>query len=520
MTRSSEEAGGRSAPRVNEPRLTADGASNDDGNEELVGMARGGGLNLVGAVFRQVSLLAISILLARWLGTGDLGVYWQSYAVLSLLELLALGGFGAAATRFVALHRAEGDAGAVRGTIRLALALTVSISIALALALYVAAPWLAEEVFDDARLRVALGFVALTLPVMAFMDVCLAATKGFKSMKPFAMIGFMFEPGLRVTLTVAFVAIGAGLRGAMGALFVSTLAASVLAARALHRLVGPDRVRRSYRPRQVLGFSAMSWMGELATSGLIWADTILLGIYLNSDQVGVYNVATRVVVLASFVMLPINAAFAPRIADLYQRGRTETLRKTYAFATTWIVRLSLPAFIILVLFPRDVLAIFGSGFAAAATVTIILAIGKSIDAATGPCAMMLNMSGRPGINMTDNVAALLLNIGLNLWLIPRFGIVGSAIAWATALAVVNVARVVQVRITMGMWPFSGGVARAVAAGAIATAVALGVRAAIPEPSSLVAATIALAATYVALIVGTGLTPEDRMLFSEVRRAAA
>ena len=491
----------------------------DDSNDELVGMTRGGGLNLAGAFVRQLSLLGLSLALARWLGAGELGVYWQSYALLSLLELLALGGFGAAATRFVAVHRATGDTGAMRGTIRLTLALSVSIALLLALALYAAAPWLADNVFDDPRLRVVLGFVALTLPALAFLDVSLAATKGFKSMKPFALIGLVFEPGLRVTLTVVLVALGAGLRGAMGALPASTFAAAILAAWALRRLVGRSDERPSYRPREILGFSAMSWMAELATTGLIWADTLLLGIYLSSNQVGVYNVATRVVVLASFVMLPINAAFAPRIADLYQRGHTGTLKRTYAFATTWIVRLSLPAFIILILFPSDVLAIFGPGFAAAAAVTIILAVGKAIDAATGPCAMMLNMSGRPALNMADNVVALALNIGLNLWLIPRYGILGSAVAWAVALGFVNLARVVQVRLTMRMWPFSTEIALALVAGAAAVVVGVAVRAVVPEGSSLIAGVLPLVATYVAVIVVWGLTDEDRMLLSSLRTSA-
>jgi O-antigen/teichoic acid export membrane protein len=432
-------------PSVDASRVAVEGAPSGEGQEELLGMARGGGLNLAGAAFSQLSLLITSVVLARWLGRADLGVYWQSYALLSLLGLLSLGGFGVAATRFVAVHRAEGDDGALRGTLRLALGVSVAVALALAAVLYAAAPWLSDRVFNDSRLLVALRFVALMLPAVAFLDVSLAATKGFKTMKAFALIGFVFEPALRVALTTLLVLLGAGLPGAMAALAVSTLAAAFLAGRELRRLVGPGEVRPSYRPRELLGFSLISWMASLATGGLIWADTILLGIYLPSDQVGLYNVATRVVVLASFVMAPINASFAPRIADLYHRSQTDTLRRTYAVATTWIVRLSLPAFIVLTLFPREVLAMFGPEFSVAAAVTIVLALGKLIDAATGPCAMMLNMSGRPALNMTDNVTALLLNIGLNLWLIPRYGIFGSAVAWAVALGLVNLARVIQVR---------------------------------------------------------------------------
>ena len=100
--------------------------------------------------------------------------------------------------------------------------------------------------------------------------------------------------------------------------------------------------------------------------------------------------------------------------------------------------MSLPAFAVCVVFPHELLAIFGHRFVVGASVTIILAGGKLIDSATGPCGLMLNMSGRPGLSLIDNVVALVLNVGLNVWLIPRHGIVGSAWAWAVSLAVVNV----------------------------------------------------------------------------------
>src|SRR5437764_5402371 len=103
-------------------------------------------------------------------------------------------------------------------------------------------------------------------------------------------------------------------------------------------------------------------MASLASAGLIWADTILLGAYKTSADVGVYQVATRMVMLAAFVMTPVNAAFAPRIADLYQRGRRDSLHHTYVGATSAILHLSLPAFAVCVVLPKELLSMFGRRF--------------------------------------------------------------------------------------------------------------------------------------------------------------
>ncbi len=253
-------------------------------------------------------------------------------------------------------------------------------------------------------------------------------------------------------------------------------------------------------------------MAGLASSGLIWADTLILGFYGSSEDVGLYNVATRLVVLATFVMLPINSSFAPRIADLYQRGEIGTLARSYGVATSWILRLSLPAFVLLVLFPDALLRLFGGkAFVAGATVTVILAAGKLVDATTGPCGLMLTMSGRPALAMIDNIGVLVANVALNIWLIPRHGILGSAVAWALSLALVNLTRLTQVWWTMRMVPFGAGVGKGVLAGAGAFAVGLAVQRTVPEPVSLMVGAGVVGAVYVGLVAALGVTTEDRLL---------
>jgi O-antigen/teichoic acid export membrane protein len=220
--------------------------------------------------------------------------------------------------------------------------------------------------------------------------------------------------------------------------------------------------------------------------------------------------------LAAFVMVPVNAAFAPRIADLHRRGRTDSLRRTYAAATGWILRLSLPGTIVCIVLRHQLLELFGRRFVAGATVTLVLALGKLVDSATGPCGLMLNMSGRPVLSLVDNVGALVVNVVLNLVLIPRFGIVGSAYAWAISLTLVNVVRVVQVRIVLGMYPFDVGEGKAFVAGGAALLAGLVVAHATHGVVALVVGGLALGITYVAVLAGLGIGEDDRLLLQTLR----
>ncbi len=347
-------------------------------------------------------------------------------------------------------------------------------------------------------------------------------------MKPFALVGLVFEPLARTGGSAALLLAGGGLRAAMAALVASNCAAAVLAALALRKLMRSapataPQARTTYNLRELLGFSLVSWGASLASTGLIWADTILIGALRSSAEVGVYNVATRLVTLATFVMPAINGALGPRIADLYHRGQRDSLRLAYSVATSWILRLSLPAFVALLAFPDELLRLFGRGFRAGAAVTVVLAGGKLIDAATGPCGLALNMSGRPLWSMVDNLAVLVLNVLLNLWLIPSRGILGAAAAWALALGAVNLARVAQVWVCMHMLPFDRGALKGAMAGAGSLAAALLARRWLGPPGAVATAALGLGlivVVYLAVLTALGIGPEDRLVLKMLLRRPA
>ncbi|MQA87853.1 MAG: oligosaccharide flippase family protein [Streptosporangiales bacterium] len=494
-------------------------------DHQVMGMARGASLNITGAACTQLALLTLTVFLSRTLGSAGLGRYAQAYALLVLLVLVAALPFGSGTVRFIAMHRAEGDEAAVRGALRLGVGLTAVTALCLAAPLAALAPRLADGVFHDPLLTTPLRLVALALPAAALAESALLATMGFSRMRARALIKLIAEPVLRVGGFVILVLLGLGLSGAMFAIVGSTAIEAALAGRALRRYVrrylGPAGVVPRYEPRQLLVFSLLSGGAALATTGLVWADTLILGAFRPSGEVGVYVAATKIVALATFVLPAINQAFAPRITNLYHRGETDRLQHAYRVVAGWNLRLTLPAFAVLVVFPADLLDLVGPGLASGAIATVILVTGQLVNTATGPSAMVLTMSGRAGWSMANNGAALVLNVGLNLWLVPAHGIVGAAAAWALALIVVNLARVAQVWLFLHMSPFHLGQLRALLAGGLALLAGWSVEAltagAIPGAARLVLGGFAVCAGYVAAISVLQFDAEDRQVVRMLAR---
>ncbi len=474
-------------------------------------MARGASLNLVGAACTKLALLAITVVLSWRLGASAVGRYAQAYALLTVLVAVAELPLGSGVTRFVAMHRADRDVGALRGSVRLAIGGTVACSVLLAGALFAFASVAAHQVFQDAGLVTPLRLVAVALPPAALAETALLATVGFSRMRARAFVKLVLEPLVRLGLTVGLILVGVGLIGAMVALVMSSILEAVLAVRALRRYLGPVAAPPRYQPRALVAFSLVSGTAWLATNGLVWADTLILGALRSSAEVGVYAVATRIVALATFVMPAVSQAFAPRITDLYHRGRHSELRHAYYVVTGWNLALSLPAFVLLLAFPAQLLGLFGPSFSVAVTVTVVLVAGQLVNAATGPGGMMLTMSGRPGWGLADNVATLALNVALNLVLIPRYGIVGAAVAWSASLIVCNGARVVQVWLLLRMAPFGLGQLRTFAAAAVAGLCGLLLAHPFSGPIRLVVGAATVAGAYLLAFALLHRRTEDRLV---------
>jgi len=485
---------------------------------EVLGTARSGGINFLGAAFNQTLRFGITFLLARALGPARSGLFYQAFAFLPLLLQVGAGGLKLTLTRFVAVHRADGDQGAVRGIVRLGLLISSLGATVIGVALFFASPWLADVAFNDVRLTPLLQLVAVALPATVFTDCALSATQGFKTMRPYALINLFFEPSFRLLLTAGLFFAGFGLAGAMIALVATNVVSAVLSAASLRRLMGPPTDPPRYGGlRELYSFTTVAWLTSITNSGLIWAGTIMLGLYAIPAEVGIYQVAARLVLLGTIFIQPVTTSFAPRVADLYQRGETESLRDTYVLITSWIFRLALPSFIILMVFAKELLAIFGSGFTDGTTVTVVLALAQLVNSATGPCGYMLLMSGRHSLQSINNVAALVVNIALNLWLIPRYGIVGAAVSWAVVIGGFNIVRVIQVWVFLGMLPIDRVMMKGVVAGAVGTAAAALVSAVLDGPLSLAVGVGTVGLTYFSAIVMLGIGPDDRLVLDLLRR---
>jgi O-antigen/teichoic acid export membrane protein len=250
-----------------------------------------------------------------------------------------------------------------------------------------------------------------------------------------------------------------------------------------------------------------------------WSDILLVGALRSTREAGIYAAASRLSIAGAYALQAVGMAIAPQISSLLARGSTARVETLYRVATWWLMALSWPLYLTLIAFAPFVMGMFGPEFVAGEWALVILSGAMLVNLATGNVTVVLLMSGKSALNLINAAASLVLNVALNLTLIPALGITGAALAWAVSIVFVNVAPVIEVRVCLGMCPPFGSGYRIVVAAAVLCygALGLGLQLLLGTTwASFAASCIAGTAIYVAALYRF----REALGFSHLREALA
>ena len=184
-----------------------------------------------------------------------------------------------------------------------------------------------------------------------------------------------------------------------------------------------------------------------------WTDVLVLSGLTTSQNVGFYQAAFQTSAVLSLVLNATNSIFPSLASEYHTQNKIKELKALTSSVTKWISYFTVIGFILIVYKSEFILSsIFGAEFSIASTSLILLSAGNLAAALTGPVGYVLIMSGYERIDLSNNIIIVIVNLLLNIYLIPRSGILGAAIATSSSILLLNVVRLLQVWYTMGIYP--------------------------------------------------------------------
>jgi O-antigen/teichoic acid export membrane protein len=507
-------------PPAPEHRLSAEAA------DDIKVMARGGATQIVGQITQRSISFFFTVAATNILGVAGYGLYRKAQQVLAVVGQVGLAGFNYSAMRFIARARARGDVGGVRGAARTGVAGTVIASAVVVIAVVVFAGPLAAS-FSSARadpddLERLLRIGALYIPAFAVLQVLRYCSQAYKTMVPSVVAGNIIQPIVRFVLGVALLLMGFGVVGAVTSLVVSMAVAALAAGWLLVRVMTPEEKAATarYEPGAMTRFALAQGGASLLGVQSLGLGILVLSALSGNRDVGLFAVGLSLQGPGGVFLSGIVNIWAPVVSDLYERGEIARLDALYKTITRWILTFALPVYAALILESDLFVKFFGEGARDAAPIVAILALGNIFYSGTGPTGYVLSMSGRPGINFINSIVAVAVYAALGIVVVPRYGVVGMAWVDAGVTTLVNLVRVVQAKVLVGVQPFGRSILKPVFATMVGAAVLLAWRL-VPGSGIVVriAGLVVATGAYLLVLRALGLDPEERYVWQRIRSRA-
>jgi O-antigen/teichoic acid export membrane protein len=480
--------------------------------------ARSGAIQVL-TIAAQALITVTHVLLARLFGPIVFGSY---QACLAILEMLTRGGTGGAdkgMLRYIAGFRARGEPELARRALGTGLRLCVAIAgVAALLLVLLAGPiaHMSREPTMAAGLRLLAPVTLLTGTMWVLVQASLAA----KVTRANFIVRGVSEPTLLLVAGLTAAVVGRTLVHLAVAHTLAAFATLLLAIAVVGRVFGRGEIRRALSAPRLDGFASFSvplGLAELTNAILQRADIVLLTLFVGPRATAIYAAAEFVTRVTANARYAFDSVAAPMFSEAIHLGDRQRLEGNLRMITRWVSLAAAPIAVTVVALRRELLALYGPGFQEGMTALTLLAMGHLLNAILGLTGWILTVGGHSRAILANNVVAATANITMGLTLIPRFGLVGTAIAALGSATLMNLLMAVEVWRWQRVHALGWSILKPLVAAA-ATLLVQSVVGRFVQPVALRVVLIVLGGlvAYLSALFALGLAPDDRRLLAKLR----
>lgn len=407
-------------------------------------------------VVSAVLAYGVQILLARWIGSFEFGVFAYVWTWVMLLGGLVDFGLASVSQRVIPRYRERRSIAKLRGFIQASrwiafAAATVFMLVCIAI-IRLIEPWL------DSYTIVPLYLGCVMLPIWGVMNMQDNIARSYNWVNVALLPPYIIRQMLLITVMALAVWIGyaadasTAIAAAGLSLWLTGLGQMILLNRNLASAHRPGK--RAYETRSWLKAAMPLLVIDALYLLLLYVDVIMLKQFRPPEEVAIYFAAAKTLALVSFVHFAVSAATAHRYTQYHVSGDREKLARFLADSIRWTFWPSLAATLLVLALGWPMLRLFGKNFVEAYPVMFILSLGMLARAAVGPGERFLTMLGQQRSCIVVAGWAVVTNLALCMLLIPSYGIMGAAIATSSAFVVESVLLFILARRTLGFHLFA------------------------------------------------------------------
>jgi O-antigen/teichoic acid export membrane protein len=506
------------------PKLAPD-AKSPTYDQHVLNTAKGGGIITIGRLYAYANRFVITLLLARLLGAEQYGVYSLALSVAAITSTISMLGLDDAVMRYVAIYSSRRDESGLWGALQVSLGTSLLLGVMLGAALFLLADIISVNLFHEPKLTPLIRLISIVIPFLTLSEMLMFATRGFKKMEYSVIAENFVQLTLRLVLIVALGMIGLNAYLAVIVFGISDVAASIVLVFFLNKEFTLRRPLNTARrdTREIYNFALPFWLSDLISTFRGHFQTILLGSLTSVMSAGIFAVVNKVNLLGHMSYRSITTSSRPIIAELQSNGEWEQVGRLYKTISRWALTLNVPLILIMMLFPKQLLGMFGSSFTVGSSALIILALAELVIVITGMSGPIIDMTGHNKLKMVNSVTQVIISLGMNILLIPRWGLLGAALAALISITYINFLRMIEVYFLYRMLPYNQSLLKPLTAGLVTLVVTLVITRWFPDEAGflyLAMGVVLILVIDVVMLQLLGFPPEERMVLGRARQRAS
>ena len=389
----------------------------------------------IASIINMFLIFIISIILARYLGASDLGLYRLAYTFYGVATMVGALGIPVAVIKYVAEYK--DDEVNLNKIVSSGIITSLIVGVVISIIIYLLSQTLAD-LFKMPQIESLLELLSPVFPFVLVNSILFGTLNGLRKMERYA-IALILQQALMTASTIILIYSGFGVSGAIISIVISSIGVSaylIYSCRGHFHLILDEYLQTT---KKITSFGTKMFGANLINMINLQADIVFLGYFLTATNVGYYSAATGLSKFFLVVPQAIQTVSYPATSEYRTKKNILGLQKMLDKSMKYSALVLMPAGLALGFFAEDIVTrIYGQGFQQSALPLQILLIGTVIFgvACTSIGGTLAGMN-RPDLSLKAAGISAAANVILNVMLIPKFGIVGAAIATCTSLIIMT-----------------------------------------------------------------------------------
>lgn len=198
-----------------------------------------------------------------------------------------------------------------------------------------------------------------------------------------------------------------------------------------------DHANLIFSNKEIIKHSLPMGISSIVLFLFMGVDVFLLKKYYDDDWIAYYAVAIKLITILSMVILSININCSPRISELFSMSDKKNLQLLCKKTANFTFKANVVVGLFLIVFIKAILTFFGEQYVVIQDTFYILIVSQLVTSAFGVVPVYLNMTGRSLVFQFILIITLIINVIMNIILIPLYGTIGAAITFTFSVVFWN-----------------------------------------------------------------------------------